>query len=167
MSNSLVLRFPRAIVDRLEREARKLGVSLEEYVLELMLRDLDPPERAKEYLEASKELLEQAREELGKGDIRQAAEKAWGAAALAVKAYAEWSEARRLSSHGELWEYKRKMERDLGEWVGDAWAQATSMHVCFYEGWCNGDDVKRAIMWIDKLVEGVMKKVLSGSGRGG
>ena len=42
MSNSLVLRFPRAIVDRLEREARKLGVSLEEYVLELMLRDLDP-----------------------------------------------------------------------------------------------------------------------------
>ena len=67
------------------REARKLGVSPEEYVLELMLRDLDPPERAKEYLEASKELLEQAREELDKGDIRQAAEKAWGAAALAVE----------------------------------------------------------------------------------
>ncbi len=41
MTNSLVLRFPRAIAERWG-EARKLGVSLEENVLELMLRDLDP-----------------------------------------------------------------------------------------------------------------------------
>ena len=67
------------------REARRRGISLEEYVLELVLRDLDPPERAKEYVEASKDLLEQAREGLKKDDVRQAAEKAWGAAALAVR----------------------------------------------------------------------------------
>lgn len=35
---------------------------------------------------------------------------------MAVKAYAEWREARRLASHRELWEYKRKMEKELGRW---------------------------------------------------
>jgi len=61
-------------------------------VLEFVLRDLDPPERAKEYIEASKYLLEQAREELEKSNIEQTAEKVWGAATLAMKAYAEWLE---------------------------------------------------------------------------
>jgi HEPN domain-containing protein len=69
------------------------------------------------YADAARDLLRQAREELEKGNFRQAAEKIWGAAALAVKAYAEWRKGRRLSSHGELWEYKRIMEREVGEWV--------------------------------------------------
>lgn len=66
MSNDAVVRLPQAVVERLEQEARRLGISLEEYVLELVLRDLDPPERAKEYIEASKYLLGQAREGLEK-----------------------------------------------------------------------------------------------------
>ncbi|MCE4600516.1 MAG: PaREP1 family protein [Desulfurococcales archaeon] len=154
MSGDLV-RLPRAVAERLEREARKLGVSLEEYVLELILRDLDPPERAREYVEASKDLLERAREELGRGDVRQAAEKAWSAAALAVKAYAAWKEGKRLTSHRELWEWKRRLEEELGGWVSDAWAQATAMHVCFYEGWCGGEDVEEALERVERLVRGV------------
>ena len=42
-----------------------------------------PPER---YEEISRHLLEQAQEELGKGDILQASDKVWGATAHAVKA---------------------------------------------------------------------------------
>ena len=42
-----------------------------------------PPER---YEEISRHLLEQAQEELDKGDILQASDKVWGATALAVKA---------------------------------------------------------------------------------
>lgn len=45
-------------------------------------------------------LIGRAREELAKGNIRQAAENVWGAAALAVKAYAAWKEGRRLVSLG-------------------------------------------------------------------
>ena len=161
MPDSVVVRFPRAIAERLEREARRLGVSLEEYVLDLILRDLDPPERAREYIEASKDLLERAREELEKGDVRQAAEKAWGAAALAVKAYAEWEEGRRLTSHGELWEYSRKMMDELGGWVYDAWMAATGMHVCFYEGWCTRRHVEEAVKRIERLVYEVERKVTS------
>jgi HEPN domain-containing protein len=69
-------------------------------VLELVLRDLEPSDHVKIYTDAARDLLRQAREELEKGNFRQAAEKIWGAAALAVKAYAGWRKGRRLSSHG-------------------------------------------------------------------
>ena len=45
---------PASIARRLREEAEKLGLSPEEYLVELVLRDLDPPERAREYIEASK-----------------------------------------------------------------------------------------------------------------
>ena len=156
-----LIRPPQAIVERLKREARKLGVRLEGYVSELIPRDLVPPERAREYVEASKDLLERARVELGRGDVRQAAEKAWGAAALAVKAYAAWKEGKRLVSHRELWEWKRRLEEELGEWVSDAWAQATAMDVCFYEGWCSGKDVEEALERVERLVRGVEGRILA------
>ncbi len=159
MKDSIVIRIPRRVAERLEQEARKLGVSLEGYVLELALRDLDPPERAKEYAEAARDLLEQAQEELARGDVRQAAEKAWGAAALAVKAYAAWRDGKRLTSHKELWEYKRLLQEELGEWISDAWAQANAMHVCFYEDWCSKEDVRDALKRIERLVKEVGKKV--------
>ena len=40
------------------------------------------------YSEESQNLLTQAQAELDQGDLRQASEKAWGAAALAVKGVA-------------------------------------------------------------------------------
>ncbi|AEM38418.1 PaREP1 family protein [Pyrolobus fumarii 1A] len=159
MTSIVALRLPRSVVERLEREARGLGMGLEEYVLELLLHDLDPPERVREYIEAARLLLQRAREELEKGDVRQAAEKAWGAAALAVKAYAAWRDGRRLASHGELWEYKRRLEKELGEWVHDAWMNATGMHVCFYEGWCTREDVEKALERIGRLVGEIGKRV--------
>ncbi len=161
MGGSVAVWIPRGVAERLEREARRLGVSLEEYVLELLLGDLDPPGRAREYAEAAKDLLEMAGEELAKGDVRQAAEKLWGAAALAVKAYAAWRDGRRLSSHGELWEYSRKLMEDLGGWVSDAWAQASAMHVCFYEGWCTREHVEQAIKRVKRLVEEVASRILA------
>lgn len=66
---------PRSIVEYVRREAEKLGLSLEEYIVEVLVQGLDPRDRAVEYIEAAKELLEEAREELKKGNIRQAAEK--------------------------------------------------------------------------------------------
>ena len=94
-----------------------------------------------EYVEAAEDLLEKARGELERGNTRQAAEKLWGAAALAVKAYAYLKEGNRLTSHGELWEYMRLMAREFGRWVRGAWMYANGMHTCFYEGWCDKEDV--------------------------
>ena len=159
MANTVTIRLPQRVAKRLEREADRLGTTLEEYVLELLLRDLDPPERAREYAEAARDLLEQARKELEKGDVRQAAEKAWGAAALAVKAYASWRDGKRLASHRELWEYSRAMIQEMGDWVSDAWAQANAMHICFPDGWCTREHVEQALKRIQKLVENVEKRV--------
>jgi len=159
MVDSVAIRLPRAVVERLEREARKLGLSLEEYVFELILRDLDPEERAREYIEVAKDLLEQARVELERGDLRQAAEKVWGAAALSIKAYASWREGRRLTSHRELWDYSKKLIEELGEWVYDAWMAANGMHTCFYEDWCTDRHVEEAIKRVERLVREVGERI--------
>ncbi len=156
---TVTVRLPRRVAERIEREARNAGLSLEEYLLDLALQVIDPKDKAHAYIEAAQALIEQAREEIRIGNARQAAEKAWGAAALAVKAYAAWRDGRRLTSHGELWEYKRVMERELGEWVYDSWNAGQSMHVCFYEGWCDEKDVENALERIQRLVREVKVRI--------
>lgn len=146
------------VAKRLKEEVEKLDISLEEYLLDLMTREMDPRDRAREYIEASEKLLTEAKEELEKNNIRQAAEKVWGAAALTIKAYAFWKNGKRLVSHSELWEYKRKLEREMGSWVGDAWARAVEMHVCFYEKWCNKIDIENSLKAVEKLVREVKQK---------
>ena len=147
------------IARRLKEEAEKLNLTLEEYLLELLARNMNPKDRAREYIAAASSLLVEAEEELEKGNVRQAAEKVWGAAALAVKAYAFWREGKRLTSHGELWEYRRKLEAELGDWVYDAWMAANGMHTCFYENWCDKRDVEKALKAVRKLVEEVKQRI--------
>ena len=150
LSNTVVIKG--RLAKRVKEEAERLGFTVDEYIVELLSQGLDPKDRALEYVNAAKDLLKEAQRELGEGNTRQAAEKLWGAAALAVKAYAYWRDGKRLSSHGELWEYKRRLEDELGEWVHDSWASATEMHVCFYEGWCTEKDVSTAYKRVEKLV---------------
>ncbi len=156
------IRLPKSIVRRMREEAEKLGMSLEEYVLELVAQGLDPKDRAREYIEAARDLLSQAREELKSGNARQAAEKLWGATALAVKAYASWRHNKVLRSHAELWAYKRKMMKEFGEWVNSSWNGGQSMHVCFYEGWCTEEDVESTLKDIKRLVDEVARRIKEG-----
>ncbi len=153
MATSIVI--PARIAERLRREARERGVCLEDLVLELLSKDMSDDERADSYVEAALALLEQAQEELAKGDLRQASEKVWGAAALAIKAHALAREGKRLTSHGGLWEHKENVAAELGEWVRDVWAHATSMHVNFYEGWATEADVREALRQVERLVRAV------------
>ena len=158
----VALVVPRSIAERLREEARRLGVSLEEYLADIAFQNLDPHERAIEYIETAEELVKSAEEELAKGDVRQAAEKVWGAVALAIKAHASWREGRLLTDHGEMWRWKRRLVNELGEWVSDAFYAGYAMHICFYEGWCGKEDVEESIERVRKLVEAV-KRVVCGS----
>ncbi len=45
------------------------------------------------------------------------------------------------------------LEDKLGEWVSDAWAQASAIHTYFYEGWCKEKNVTTARKRIEKLVK--------------
>jgi len=67
--------IPESVARRVREAAEKLGVTPEEYILDVLTRDVDPEKRAREYIEAARELLAQARVELKRGDLRQAGEK--------------------------------------------------------------------------------------------
>ncbi len=87
------------------------------------------------YRTASRQLLAQATQELAGGDVRQASEKGWGAAAQMVKAIGEqrgWTH----TSHPSL---RRNVER-LVEETGDTqifnlFHVAGDLHTNFYENW--------------------------------
>ncbi len=157
MATTIII--PRRVAERVHREAEKLGISVEEYLLELLTQNLDPLDKALEYIDISRELLEEANKELEKGNIRRAAEKTWGATALAIKAYAYHKEQRRLESHADLWRYKDVVAQDLGEWIADVFRQACSMHTCFYEGWCTEKDVGKVLSLVEKLVLAIMENI--------
>jgi len=158
--DALVL--PSRVVELLRRAAEEGGVSLEDFLMDVATARLDPPERARAYAEAALELLREAEAELARGDLRQASEKVWGAAALAVRAFAYWRDGVRLASHGELWRYAKKVAEELGEWVHDAWAHANAMYVNFYEGWVSGEQVAAALNRVRRLVEAVAGRVPGG-----
>jgi hypothetical protein len=149
------LTIPERIAERIRREAEKQGLAPEEYILEAITRDLDPDERAREYIESASALLEQAKEELQKGDLRQASEKVWGACALAIKAHAAARKGLVLKSHADLWLYKDEVANDLGDWIRDAFLMADSMHKNFYEGLATAKDVAVALGEVEKLVKAI------------
>lgn len=149
------LTIPERIAERIRREAEKQGLAPEEYILEAITRDLDPDERAREYIESASALLEQAKEELQKGDLRQASEKVWGACALAIKAHAAARKGLVLKSHADLWLYKDEVANELGEWIRGTFLMADSMHKNFYEGLATAKDVAVALGEVEKLVKAI------------
>ena len=149
------LTIPERIAERVRREAEKQGLAPEEFILEAITRDLDPDERAREYIESASALLEQAKEELQKGDLRQASEKVWGACALAIKAHAAARKGLVLKSHADLWLYKDEVANELGELIRGAFLMADSMHKNFYEGLATAKDVTVALGEVEKLVKAI------------
>ena len=138
---------------RLRELAEAKAMSVEELVLSLATEGMDPKEVAQIYWETAESLLTRAQEELAKGNLRQASEKMWGAAALAVKALAHELEGRRLASHGELWEFVGELSRRAGDVeLGRLWRSASSMHVNFYEGWASREHVEDALSDVRELI---------------
>jgi hypothetical protein len=99
---------PSKIERKLKEEAERKGASEEELVLKILSKALDEPLDPNELVEVHLKLLEkymnEAEDFLKKGDYVQASERAWGAAAQAVKALAA-KDGREIRSHRELQEY--------------------------------------------------------------
>ena len=151
--------LPNSLVKRIRREAERLGVSLDELLVEKLTTGLDPKDKALEYVETAQELLGQARKELGKHDLRQASEKIWGAAALAIKAHSLAAKGRRLTSHREIWSYIDQIEKEIGPWARDAFNAANAMHTNFYEAWATRKHVEDALAKTERLVKAIRKAV--------
>ena len=94
------------------------------------------------YRQASLHLLEQARTELEAGDLRQASEKGWGAAAQAIKAVCErrsWPHRGHRDLHQTV---DRLTEETNNPEFADQFGAASMLHQNFYENW-HGETVVR------------------------
>ena len=97
------------------------------------------------YHEASMMLLAQADDELAAGDVRQASEKGWGAAAQIVKAVAEqrgWPH----QSHASLYRaIDRLVVETDDESISNLFHIASALHQNYYENWDSPENVARAL----------------------
>ncbi len=94
------------------------------------------------YRSAGLQLLAQARAELDAGDLRQASEKGWGAAAQTVKAAAQqrgWPH----NYHAALFTAVRDLSNEAGDpEIHGLFASPNLLHVNFYEGAFDADIVR-------------------------
>ncbi len=87
------------------------------------------------YLELNGKYLREAEEFLTRGDLTQASEKLWGAAAEILKAVAA-KRGMEIGTHASLWEYLSKLTEEHPDWgLTELFAMASALHTNFYEGW--------------------------------
>ncbi|MYC35925.1 MAG: hypothetical protein F4X66_03290 [Chloroflexi bacterium] len=102
-----------------------------------------PPER---YEEISRHLLEQAREELDKGDIPQASDKVWGATAHAVKAVCQrmgWNH----HAHNHLRAAANYVFAEFGRYdLTLAFGYLEALHANYYEHQWEASDIRIGII---------------------
>ena len=97
------------------------------------------------YAAMSREYMERAEDYLRQGDLKQASEKSWGAAACALKAIAQvrnWQH----QSHSLLFDVSNQIAEELGRAdLRDMFQSAKSMHQNFYENWEPEEGVEYAV----------------------
>ena len=107
------------------------------------------------YKSAGRELLEKARHELAQGDLRQASEKGWGAAAQTVKAVAE-ERGWRHDGHAALFEVVNRMVSETGDrHLGMIFYTANGLHINFYENVMGRELVEIGLDQVERFVDGL------------
>ena len=97
------------------------------------------------YAAMSHEYMARAEDYLKQGDLKQASEKSWGAAACGLKAIAEqrgWNH----QSHSLLFDLSNQVADEQGRpELRDMFMQANSMHQNFYENWMPEETVQQGV----------------------
>ena len=119
-----------------------------------MAREVNYRDRkVEEHLRSSRQFLRQAEEEFATGDRLQASEKAWGAAAHAVKAVAQhrgWQH----DGHRFLFDAVDRIYHETEDAeLRDIFRIANSLHTNFYENWQSEDLVQDGIKRVEVLLK--------------
>ena len=97
---------------------------------------------AEQYKSTSTHLYDQAMVELDAGDLLQASEKLWGAAAQALKSVAErrgWKH----NSHAQFYNIMADLEKETeSPGLRRDFGIAAELHTNFYENWLNEDQIR-------------------------
>ncbi len=104
------------------------------------------------YVDTSHEFLARARAYLDEGDLLQASEKGWGAAAQMVKAAAD-ARGWRHGSHRDLFDVIRRLAAETDDaGIPSAFAVAGALHTNFYEGWLPRELVEAHLAEVEEFV---------------
>ena len=105
-----------------------------------------------QYAVASRGFLTKAQTYLDDGDLAQASEKGWGAAAEIVTAVAEeWGWNHR--HHRLLYQIIEDLVDETGDQeLSDFFHAASRLHFNFYEDWLQPRVVRRHLVQVDRLV---------------
>ena len=105
------------------------------------------------YRDASRLLLAQGRAELAAGDVRQASEKGWGAAAQMVKSIAEergWPH----HGHRHLFRVVQRLQDETRELdLRRLFDVASALHTNFYEDWLDAAAVADRLDDVELLLQ--------------
>ena len=100
----------------------------------------------------SREFIVKAGDHLEEGDLLQASEKAWGAAAHQVKAIAQnrgWTHG----GHADLFRAVGNIADETGQpEINGLFREASSLHTNFYEGWLTAGQVRGGIEAVKELL---------------
>ncbi len=106
-----------------------------------------------DHVETSRTLIRQADDELAKGDLLQASEKGWGAAAHAMKGIAR-SRGWPHGHHRELFMVADKLVAETGQReIRTLFQVASATHQNFYEGWLTSEAAASNLADIRYLLE--------------
>ena len=113
-----------------------------------------------EYAATSRDFLAKAQAALDQGDLAQASEKAWGAAAQMVKAIAEqrgWQH----NGHALLFQTVSRLVAETGDdQLRNLFHVANSLHSNFYENWLDSEMVESGLRDVRLLVT-MLERLLS------
>ena len=105
------------------------------------------------YVDTSREFLAHAREYLDEGDLLQASEKGWGAAAQMVKAAAD-ARGWRHRTHRDLYAVVDRLIEETGDpGLRAGFRMANDLHMNFYEGWLGRVAVAEDLAGVAEFVE--------------
>ena len=106
-----------------------------------------------DYRLGSRAMMAQSRNELGQGDLQQASEKGWGAAAQMMKAVAQargWEHSR----HRHLHQIASHLRAETGDRdIYRLFAIANTLHENFYENQMATQDIDEALQDIERLLD--------------
>ena len=106
-----------------------------------------------DHIATSHRFILQADAELAAGDLLQASEKGWGAAAHAMKAIAE-EHGWRHDSHARLFTIARRLARETGRSeIIELFYVASDTHKNFYEGKMTKENIAVGLAKIRTLLE--------------
>ena len=102
--------------------------------------------------EASRRFMRHAKLEFERRDLPQASEKAWGAAAHAVKAAAD-ARGLRHYNHRELIAAVSRLVRETGRTdLRRNFQVAQTLHANYYEGWMSTEDVRDSMSDVEQFL---------------